>query len=218
MKVLSYLDCGCAVMEDGSRSLCPSCAEPQPIRMATVEHSEQSDELMRLRRLVRMIQGALGTEEGDAALVEVAKNAHTAELQNAKWEGVFEKRAAREHEMIDEAIDDFCDTVLAKLADLGVPETDNCDGDEDVSTILAGWINSRIEEVRDQLAALIDTAERTLDTIPHGSDRYDLAMRLDAAKSFLARRAAGAGGVGENAAPKEATDNDQAVRRAGGDV
>jgi hypothetical protein len=28
MKVLSYLDCGCAIMEDGSRHLCPSCESP----------------------------------------------------------------------------------------------------------------------------------------------------------------------------------------------
>ena len=125
-----------------------------------------------------------------------------------RWIETFEKRAARENEMLEEAIDDFCDTVLAKLADLGVSETDNCDGDEDVSTILAGWINSRIEEVRDQLSALIDTAERTLDAIPHGSDRYDLAMRLEAARAFLAGRAAGVGGVENYATPKGATEND----------
>ena len=124
-----------------------------------------------------------------------------------RWIETFEKRAARENAMLEEAIDDFCDTVLAKLADLGVSETDNCDGDEDVSTILAGWINSRIEEVRDQLSALIDTAERTLDAIPHGSDRYDLAMRLEAARAFLAGRAAGVGGVENYATPKGATEN-----------
>lgn len=160
MKVLSYLDCGCAVMEDGSRSLCPSCAEPPAPKTP----------LVFTIGLVDRIASALGTDESGDALVEVARNAHTAELQNAKWEKVFEKRCAREHEMIDEAIDDFCDTVLAKLKALGVPETDNCDGDEDVSTIFAGWIHARI---------------------------------LDSA----AGREAGAGGVDENATPKEATDN-----------
>ncbi len=102
--------------------------------MATIEHSAESDELMRLRRLVRALQGALGTEEDGSALVEVARNCHTAELQAAK----------------ETVIDDFCDAVLAKLKLLGVPETDNCDGDEDVSTIFAGWIDSRIRDARDK--------------------------------------------------------------------
>lgn len=29
-KVISYLDCGCAILKDGNRSWCPSCMAPPP--------------------------------------------------------------------------------------------------------------------------------------------------------------------------------------------
>lgn len=50
----------------------------------TITHLPESDELIQLRRLVRAIQHALGTEKTGLALVEVASKAHTAELQSAQ--------------------------------------------------------------------------------------------------------------------------------------
>lgn len=129
-----------------------------------------SDDLNELRRKLDF-----ALFERDEARETAKMLTRNAVLSEERWNQTFEKRAAREHEMIGEAIDDFCDAVLGKLKELGVPETDNCDGDDDVETIFASWIHARMIDARDE-----------------GS---------------LAGRAAGDGGVDENATPKEATDN-----------
>jgi len=122
--------------------------------MAKVVQSESSNELIRLKRTVRAIQHALGTEETGMALIQVASDAHRAEME------------------------------------------------------LARNGNAELQATRDALAALTYTAERCADLIVSVSDRYDLDVAVESAKDFLAGRAAGVGGVGENATPKEATDNE----------
>jgi len=44
---------------------------------------------------------------------------------------------------------------------------------------------SKISALRDSLAALIYTADRYCDMLPHASDRYDLACAIGSAKDSL---------------------------------
>lgn len=202
--------------------------------MATVVQSDESDELMRLRRLVRAVQGALGTEEDGSALVDVARNSHTAELQNAKWEKTFEARCAREHEMIDEAIDGFIDRVLGILRAVGMP-TDDCDGDEAPETILSGWIianwmdaSHRVKELEQDkcgLAADALNARQLLrefmayvkcGQVPEDAHCARQAKRLLASDLRDARaREGGGGGGSENLPPALEKYNDPHQRTPG---
>ena len=116
----------------------------------------------------------------------------------SRWIETFEKRCAREHEMIDEAIHDFIARLLGILRAVGLP-TDDCDGDEAPETILSGWIiantmdaSHRISDLEhriDLLRATHETDKATLlrlakaarnvvEMLPHGPDRYELEVSL----------------------------------------
>ena len=52
--VQAYLDCGCAIMKDGSRSFCPSCSSPPaPVDPIT----ELRQELLEKTRRVAYLEG-----------------------------------------------------------------------------------------------------------------------------------------------------------------
>lgn len=70
-KVTRYLDCGCALLEDGSRSWCPTCAESD-VTSATEKQQEQVWKDMRVvlgmaARLLTPDQCAQVTEVEEAA-------------------------------------------------------------------------------------------------------------------------------------------------------
>lgn len=163
-----------------------------------------------------MVEAKLGDmeRERDEARDTAQMLTRNAVLAEERWNQTFEKRCAREHEMIDEAIDGFLDGVLAILGAAGMP-TDDCDGDEPPETILAGWIlanwmdaSHRVKELEQDkcgLAADALNARQLLrefmayvkcGQVPEDAHCARMAKRLLASDLLDARAHEGGGGGG----------------------
>lgn len=132
----------------------------------------------------------------------------------AKWKATFEKRVAREEELLNDTIQETVNDVLAKLNAAGV-DTSDCDGDDDVVTILAHWIESRISsaEVADDAEQKLRICLRALDLLRRDSKSPDFVKVYCA---LIEDEVHSSGGGGAEQAGDEQGESQSGARSATG--